>query len=122
MEATPKTLVILIAHRQRIARLLIALGVASVAFDLFVLFRLAFHYAGTLVWTNGDALRVVAELVGVMLFTALVFGAWKIAWFALRSPRVARSDWVYIVVFSGWVAYNLLVALFLTARHPGAIF
>jgi hypothetical protein len=108
---------VLTAHRQRIAGALRALGAFSAVFILAVLISTSDGVDEPMRWTSLHDLLFVAQLAGVLIFTALVFGGWKIAWFVLRNPRVVRSDWVYIAIFSVWIAYMLGTGIVLTLRR-----
>jgi hypothetical protein len=110
----------LAAHRQRIAKAQVLAAVAS-----FVLLAAAVLRAASLDTPGGltpvAGAFVVGWITAVGLFVSLVFGSWKIVWFAWANPPVRRSDWAYIVIFSAWIVWTLFGAAFLLVSHSGTI-
>jgi hypothetical protein len=100
----------LLIRRNQFAALLLVCGGVAWAVLLSVLIWLAAQETpGTSIVSLAELFFIV-KLTGIALFVALVFGGWKIAWFALRNPPARRGDTVYLFTFSIWIVWTLLGA------------
>jgi len=96
-------------HRREISRTLLTAGVIGLAF-LALLFAATVPIDGPV--SIPTMLYFAALMTGLGIFTACVFGGWKIAIFAIQDPPRRRADLVYLIAFTIWVAWTLFTALY----------
>ncbi len=93
----------ILVHRRGVARALLTAG----SFGLVAVVSLATAAGYSIGSTIANLLFFVGEIVAIGIFTATVFGGWKILRLAIGDAPRRRTDLFYLAAFTIWVCWTL---------------